>query len=367
MSQKLNHQHSRVPRCGVLLTNLGTPDAPTPAALRRYLGEFLWDPRVVRIPRLLWWLILHGVILRTRPAKSAHNYQTVWMPEGSPLLVFSQRIADRFKAQIDALSAGPMEVALGMRYGNPSMPSALAKLRDAGCDRIVVLPLYPQYSSATTASTFDAVAAEVKSWMWVPQLRFVGQYHDEPGYIAALTQQIKSFREQNGTSDLLLFSFHGMPKATLLAGDPYFCQCQKTARLVAQRLRLADEQWQVVFQSRFGKAEWLQPYADRTLQKLPGQGKRKIDVVCPGFAADCLETLEEMAMQNRDLFLKSGGEQYRYIPALNDSSAHVDFLAGLARQHMAGWPEVGSSWSDETARSEASARHARAKLLGAKD
>lgn len=366
MSRKQTHKHAQVPRSGVLVTNLGTPDAPTASALRRYLGEFLWDPRVVRIPRPVWWLLLHGLVLRTRPPKSAHNYQTIWTPEGSPLLVNSQRLTDRIKQQLTALCPGPVEVVLGMRYGNPSISAGLETLRAAGCERVLVLPLYPQYSSATTASTVDAVAAVMKTWMWVPELRFIMQYHDEPGYIAALTQQIKSFREQNGSSDLLVFSFHGMPKATLLDGDPYFCQCQKTARLVAQRLKLADDQWRVVFQSRFGKAEWLQPYADRTLQKLPGEGKRNIDVVCPGFAADCLETLEEMAMQNRDLFLKAGGQQYRYIPALNDGAGHADFLAGLARRHMAGWPEVETAWSDESAEAEASARQARAMLLGAK-
>ena len=254
-----------------------------------------------------------------------------------------------------------------MRYGNPSIAAGLEKLRLARVRRLLVLPLYPQYSATTTASTFDAVAQVLKTWRWIPELRSINQYHDDPGYIQGVANSIREAWTRHGKPEKLLFSFHGIPKRNLLLGDPYHCQCQKTARLVAQRLRLADDQWQVVFQSRFGKAEWLQPYADRTLQKLPGQGKRKIDVVCPGFAADCLETLEEMAIQNRDLFLKSGGEQYRYIPALNDSSAHVDFLAGLARQHMAGWPEVTSSWSEEAARSEASARHARAKLLGAKD
>jgi len=352
------------PACtGVLLTNLGTPDAPTPQAVRRYLGEFLWDSRVVEIPRLLWWLILHGVILRIRPAKSAHKYQTIWTDEGSPLLAISRRQATALANLLKARCPGPVRVALGMRYGQPSIAAALAELRDAGARRLLVLPLYPQYSAATTASTFDAVAAELRTWRWLPELRFVAQYHDDPAYLDALATRINAdCAEQPG--ERLLFSFHGLPKRNLLAGDPYYCQCHKTARLVAERLELAPDQWAVAFQSRFGRAEWLQPYTSVLLTEWAKAGVKRVDVVCPGFAADCLETLEEMALENRQTFLDAGGEHYRYLPALNDVPEHIAALAGLVERHSSGWPEFSAGYDPQAIAVECAARRNRAQALG---
>ena len=353
------------PACtGILLTNLGTPDAPTPSALRRYLAEFLWDSRVVEIPRLLWWLILHGVILRVRPSKSAHKYQIIWTPEGSPLLAISRRQATALAATLTQRTPGPVRVALGMRYGNPSIAVALAELRAAGAQRLLVLPLYPQYSAATTASTFDAVAAELRTWRWLPELRFIMQYHDDPAYLDALAAQLRAARaEQPG--ERLLFSFHGLPKRNLLAGDPYHCQCHKTARLVAERLGLASEQWAVAFQSRFGRAEWLQPYTSVLLADWAKAGVKSVDVTCPGFAADCLETLEEIARENRQTFLNAGGERYRYLPALNDAPEHIAALAGLIEKHAAGWPEFSAGYDPQAVAVEGAARRDRAQGMGA--
>lgn len=356
--------HDQTIGMGVLLTNLGTPDAPTPAALRRYLAEFLWDSRVVEIPRLPWWLILHGVILRLRPAKSARKYQQIWTPEGSPLLAISQRQQTAVAAALARRCPGPVRVALGMRYGTPSIASALAQLREAGARRVLVLPLYPQYSATTTASTFDAVAAELRSWRWLPELRFIAHYHDEPGYLDALAESIRDARrEQPG--ERVLVSFHGLPQRNLLAGDPYHCHCQKTARLVAERLELRPEQWAVAFQSRFGRAEWLKPYTSAILAEWARAGVKRVDVVCPGFAADCLETLEEIAIENRQVFLEAGGEHYRYIPALNDAPAHVAFLTNLIARHAAGWPESAAGYDAAGDAVERETRRNRARASGA--
>ncbi|MCB1776582.1 MAG: ferrochelatase [Candidatus Competibacteraceae bacterium] len=356
--------HDRPACTGILLANLGTPDAPTASALRRYLGEFLWDSRVVEIPRPVWWLILHGIILRVRPAQSARKYAAIWTPEGSPLLAISRRQAAALAARLTERCPGPVRVALGMRYGQPSIASALAELRAAGAERLLVLPLYPQYSAATTASTFDAVAAELRTWRWLPELRFIAQYHDDPGYLDALAAHIRADRaEQPG--ERLLFSFHGLPKRNLLAGDPYYCQCHKTARLVAERLDLAPEQWAMAFQSRFGRAEWLQPYTHALLTAWGKAGVRSVDVVCPGFAADCLETLEEIAMENRQVFLDAGGERYRYLLALNDASDHISILAGLVERHAAGWPEFSALYDSETVRVARAACADRARDMGA--
>lgn len=355
------YAHGSRPALGVLITNLGTPDAPTPRALRRYLAEFLWDPRVVEIPRSLWWLILHGVILRTRPRRSARLYEKIWTEAGSPLLVHSQRQAQALAALLHMRFAGPVEVALGMRYGNPSIEQGLLQLRAANAQRILVLPLYPQYSAAATASTFDAVSAVLQRWRWLPELRMVNHYHDDPGYITALAESIDAFWREHGRGDRLLFSFHGIPKRSLLAGDPYHCECHKTARLVAEALGLDDAAWQVTFQSRFGRAEWLQPYTSETLHMLPVRGIKRVDVVCPGFAADCLETLEEIEHENRAVFMQAGGAEYHYIPALNDRPAHIEALAELVARHTAEWSETIRD-VDEQALAE-SARRARA--LGA--
>ncbi|HPF59810.1 MAG TPA: ferrochelatase [Candidatus Competibacteraceae bacterium] len=356
--------HDRPACTGILLANLGTPDAPTPQALRRYLAEFLWDSRVVEIPRLLWWLILHGIILRIRPAQSARKYATIWTADGSPLLAISRRQAAALAKVLAARCPGPVRIALGMRYGNPSIASALAELRAAGAERLLVLPLYPQYSAATTASAFDAVAAELRTWRWLPELRFIAQYSDDPGYLDALATHIQAGRAGQ-PGDRLLFSFHGLPKRNLLAGDPYYCQCHKTARLVAGRLELAPEQWGVAFQSRFGRAEWLQPYTRALLTDWAKTGVKSVDVVCPGFAADCLETLEEIALENRQTFLDAGGEHYRYLPALNDAADHIAALAALIERHATGWLEFSPLYDSNTLTAERTARCNRARIMGA--
>jgi ferrochelatase len=353
------------PACtGVLLTNLGTPDAPTAAAVRRYLAEFLWDSRVVELPRPLWWLILHGVILRIRPARSARKYQTIWTADGSPLLAITRQQAAAITAVLAKFCPGPVRVAVGMRYGNPSIASALAELRAAGARRLLILPLYPQYSATTVASTFDAVAAELRTWRWLPELRFISHYYDDPGYLDALADSLRAARLET-PDERLLFSFHGLPKRNLLAGDPYFCQCHYTARLVAERLGLQPEAWAVAFQSRFGRAEWLQPYASVLLTEWARTGVKRVAVICPGFAADCLETLEEIAVENRLTFLDAGGEHYRYLPALNVAPAHIAALTALIRHHGAGWPELSSDYDASAVAVEAAARCRRALAMGA--
>jgi protoporphyrin/coproporphyrin ferrochelatase len=330
-------EHGQPPRLGVLLVNLGTPDAPTPAAVRRFLGEFLSDPRVVEAPRLLWWLVLHGFILRFRPGRSAHAYQQIWTKQGSPLMVHTTRLAERLQASLATrFGADSVELALGMSYGNPSIPSALEQLRARGATRIVVLPLYPQYSGTTTASVFDRVTNTVQHWRWVPELRFIGQYHDDPQYIDAVAASIERHWRERGRHHLL-FSFHGIPKANLLAGDPYHCQCLKSARLIAAQLGLAADAWSVSFQSQVGRAEWLKPYTDETLVRYAREGRREVTLACPGFAIDCLETLEEIALRNRDAFLSSGGAAYEYVPALNESDAHVELLTNLIARNLHGW------------------------------
>ena len=364
-SGEQDHRHDATECLGVLLVNLGSPDAPTTSAVRRYLAEFLWDPRVVEIPRPLWWMILHGMVLRLRPSRSAHAYQRVWTDDGSPLLVISQRQARAMQEALTARYGERVQVALAMRYGNPSIKAGLDQLRAANARRIVVLPLYPQYSAATSGTVFDAVSAELKTWRWVPELRFINHYHDDDAYIAALVNSIRESWAQHGQAERLLFSFHGMPKRTLRAGDPYYCQCQKTARRVVERLALPEDRWQVTFQSRFGRAEWLQPYTDKTLRQWVHDGIKHVDVVCPGFSADCLETLEEIAMQNKEAFLAAGGARLHYITALNDRPDHIAALAGLLVRHLQGWPEVAPVQEPTRAEEEVQARMSRARALGA--
>jgi protoporphyrin/coproporphyrin ferrochelatase len=332
--------HDRPAQTGVLLVNLGTPEAPDRAAVRRYLKEFLWDPRVVEMARPIWWLVLNGIILNTRPARSAKAYRKVWTDQGSPLLKISEKqrtaLADRLAAR-----GGELPVALGMRYGKPSIESALEQLRAADVRQVLVLPLYPQYSATTTASIFDAVTSELRSWRWLPEMRFVNHYHDEPAYIAALADSVRRHRAENGDAERLLMSFHGIPEEYFHKGDPYFCECQKTGRLLAESLGLDQGQWQISFQSRLGPKQWLQPYTDHTLESLAGEGVKSVQVICPGFSADCLETLEEIAMENRTVFLEAGGERYEYIPCLNHDAGHMDMLAGLVERHTQGWgPQV---------------------------
>jgi ferrochelatase len=322
---------------GILLTNLGTPDAPTPEAVRRYLAEFLWDPRVVETPRALWWPALHGVILRTRPRRSAAAYVKIWTDDGSPLLTISRRQQAAIRAALAQRLGRPVPVALGMRYGSPSIAAAMAELKAAGIRRLLVLPLYPQYSASTAASTLDAVAAVMRGWREIPSLRFVRDYHDDGGYIAALADKIRADWGAHGRGERLLMSFHGLPRRYVDRGDPYAEQCRTTARLVAERLGLTDGAWTVTFQSRFGPREWLTPYTDQTLQALAREGVRRVDLICPGFSADCLETLEENAMVNRDLYLQAGGDRFHYIPCLNDDPAHVALLTDLIVRNLGGW------------------------------
>jgi ferrochelatase len=329
--------HGQAPAVGLLYVNLGTPDAPTAPALRRYLAEFLSDPRVVEIPRLLWALILYGVILRVRPAKSAAKYASVWMEGGSPLLVWTRRQASGLQALLDQ-SGHRVLVRAAMRYGNPSIASALDELRSAGANRVLVLPAYPQYSGATTASAFDGVAAWAVQSRRLPEFRFINEYHDDPPHIAALATSVQAHWAANGRSPMLVMSFHGMPQRTLELGDPYHCQCHKTARLLAEALGLRPADYRVTFQSRFGRAKWLEPSTEPTLRQLATKGLREVDVICPGFSADCLETLEEIALEGREAFIASGGQTLRYIPCLNDSPAGLKALHGLALRHLSGWP-----------------------------
>ena len=312
---------------GILLTNLGTPDAPTAAALRKYLAQFLSDPRVIDTPKWLWWPLLHGLILRVRPRRSAKAYRKVWTDAGSPLLAISQRQCEAVRSALQA--AGRYRVELGMRYGNPSIRAALERLRADQVNKLLVLPLYPQYSAATTASTFDAVADVFKSWRRLPAFSMINSYHDDPGYIAALTASIRAHWAQHGQPHKLLFSFHGLPRDYVLAGDPYADECRASACLTAAALELDEARWAVAFQSRFGPREWLQPYTDQLLQEWGASGIAHVQVVCPGFSADCLETLEEIALLNRDFFLDAGGKEFSYIPALNDRPDHIAALCDI--------------------------------------
>lgn len=352
-----DYRHGSAERCAVLLVNLGTPDAPTRSATRRYLAEFLRDPRVIELPRAIWLPLLYGVILPFRSGRSAHAYQQVWGPEGSPLRVHSEQLAVRLE-QVLASGGLKIPVRLAMRYGNPSIPAVLRSLHAEGLRRLIVLPLYPQYSATTTASVFDAVGAELQRWRWTPELRTITDYHRESAWIDAIAGTIREHWDLHGRGDRLLFSFHGIPRRYLLAGDPYFCQCHRSAREIAARLGLADGDWQLSFQSRVGREEWLRPYTDETVRALAAQGVKRLDVICPGFAVDCLETLEEIAMQNADAFVAAGGEALRYVPALNAGDAHVAALAGLVRRHGGGWPEFDPA---RDADSEARERDASAR------
>ncbi len=337
-----DYEHGTPATTGVLVVNLGTPDTPTPGAVRRYLKQFLWDRRVIEYPRILWWLILNCIILLIRPSKSAHAYQQVWTERGSPLLFHSQDLAAGIKTRLSERMAADVPVELAMTYGNPSIASGLDKLDAAGARRVIVLPLYPQYSGTTTAAVFDAVATDLMQRRWIPELRFINQYHDNPSFITAHAANIREHWENHGRGDTLLFSFHGVPKSTLLQGDPYHCQCMKTARLIAEALELTEDEWSVVFQSRVGREEWLQPYTEETLASLGRDKTARVDVVCPGFAVDCLETLEEIAIRYAELYQEAGGGMLSYIPALNAHDWHVNMLADLVQENTGGWPESSS-------------------------
>lgn len=358
-----DYEHGRVGRAGVLLVNLGTPAAATPRAVRRYLAEFLNDPRVIELPAPLRRLLVHGVVLRVRPRASARAYAEIWTAQGSPLLVYSERLAARVREELAQRLAAPVSVALAMRYGAPRLEDAVRSLADAGVERLVVLPLYPQYSGATTGSAFDAVGAALARLRWVPQLRFVNGYHDHPGYVAALVSALAAHRSaRHPPAERVLFSFHGMPRATFRAGDPYHCQCLATARLVAGALGLGSHEWSAAFQSRFGRAAWLEPSTEATLLRWAHEGIARVAVVCPGFSVDCLETLEEVALRYRKSFLDAGGKSLEYVPALNDGADHARLLTELACAQMAGWPETTGT---EDLQRRAAESAARARSLGA--
>lgn len=318
-----NYQHDIAPGTGILITNLGTPAAPTTTAVRRYLREFLSDPRVVEIPKPLWWLILNGLILPLRAPKSAKLYQKIWTDNGSPLRLYTQSITEKLQQNFK-----DCHIEYAMRYGEPSIESGLERLRVKQINKLIILPLYPQYSATTTATTFDKVSQILQRWRWIPELHFIHSYHDQPQYIDALAQSVSRYFQTQAKPDHYLFSFHGIPKRSLTLGDPYHCYCQKTGRLLAERLGLQDDQWQVTFQSRFGKAEWLQPYTDVTIKDLANKTDA-LAVICPGFAVDCLETLEEINIQNRAFYLENGGKTFHYIPALNDSDLQLNTLSQI--------------------------------------
>lgn len=353
--------HGQPARTAIVYCNLGTPDEPSAPALRRYLAEFLGDPRVVEIPRLVWWPILHGIILRTRPKKSAAKYASVWLPEGSPLKVWTEKQATLLRGYLGE-RGHQVTVRYAMRYGNPSIASVLDELKALGVTRVLVLPAYPQYSGTTTASVIDAVTAWSQPVRNLPELRFVNRYHDDPGYIHALARTVRAHWTAHGQGDHLVMSFHGVPERTLHLGDPYHCECRKTARLLAEQLGLAPERYTLTFQSRFGKAKWLEPYTEPTLVAMAKKGLKNVDVVCPGFTGDCLETLEEINMEVREAFLHAGGQQFQYIPCLNDSPGWIRALADLAERHLQGWPTKAADNPMEL-----QASRERALALGAKD
>jgi ferrochelatase len=329
--------HNQDDKVGVLVTNLGTPDAPKKAELKRYLKEFLSDPRVVEVPRLLWWIILNLVILNIRPRRSAKAYSTVWTERGSPLMFHTQDQTNALRDNLQQLYGDNIVVDFAMRYGSPSVDSVIDQMLQQGVRKLVVLPLYPQYCASTTASTFDAIAQSFSKRRWIPELRFITHYHDNPDYIKAVADKIRTHWEKNGRADKLVFSYHGIPQRYLLNGDPYHCECHKTSRLIATELGLKESEHFTSFQSRFGREEWLKPYTDHSLKAFPEQGIKSVQIVCPGFSADCLETIEEIGEENRDYFLEAGGERYEYIQALNADTGHIQALTQLLESHLQGW------------------------------
>lgn len=332
------HSHGTPGGIGVLLVNLGTPDAPTPAALRRYLAEFLSDPRVVEIPRALWWPILHGIILRTRPAASARKYAKVWTDEGSPLAVHTRKQAGLLQGYLARAGHAGVKVLPAMRYGEPSVASQMDALRQAGCTRVLVLPLYPQYSASTTGSVADALGQWAARTRNLPALRLARGFHDHAGYVAALAESVRRhWAREGGRAERLVISFHGVPRRALDLGDPYHCECHKTGRLLREALGLAEQDVQVSFQSRFGRAEWLQPYTQPTLETLARGGTRTVDIICPGFVSDCLETLEEIAMECRAAFMAAGGQALRYVPCLNEDDAFIRVLQRMVETQASDW------------------------------
>ena len=357
------YQHDQAARVGILLINLGTPEAPTAAAVRPYLKEFLWDRRVVEIPRPLWWLILNGIILNLRPKQSAEKYAAIWRQEGSPLKHFTERQTQLLAAELKRRLPMPVRVDYAMRYGQPAVADKIATLQARGVDRLLLLPLYPQYAASSTGSAFDAVWQTLLHTRNPPETRTIKHFHDYSGYLGALRQSVEAYWAEHGRPDVLVMSFHGIPRRSLDLGDPYHCECRKTARLLAEALNLAPEQFRITFQSRFGRAEWLQPYTAATLEELGRKNTRRVDVICPGFVADCLETLEEIAMEGKTTFLNAGGGEFRYITALNDRPLWINALADLAQSHLAGW--IDETWSEAAENQEGRKRLQQARDLGA--
>jgi len=358
--------HGKATVTGVLLTNLGTPAEASPKAVKKFLKQFLSDGRVIEVPKIIWWIILNAFILRKRPEESAKNYQKVWMEEGSPLMHYSLKQQKLLQKEMQIRFKGPVHIELAMRYGDPSIEAGLDALQEKGARRILVLPLYPQYSATTTATTFDSVYKHYLGKRWIPELRFIAQYHDDPSYIDAVVSSIETHWKTEGRSEVLLMSFHGLPRRNLELGDPYFCHCHKTGRLIAEKLGLKEDQYRLTFQSRFGKAEWIKPYTDETLKALPGEGVKTVDVVCPGFPSDCVETLEEMNIENREYFMESGGEDYKLIPCMNDNAEHIQALADLIQLHTQGWTETDTDWHASAAEKASGVSKKQALEKGAK-
>ena len=333
-----NYKHGMKEKIGILITNLGTPDKPNKEALKIYLKEFLSDPRVIEVPKLIWQIILRLIILNLRPQKVAKLYKAIWKKEGGPLLLMLKKQKKGIQKILKKRSK-KLEIEIGMRYGNPSIKHGLEKLRKKGCRKILILPLYPQYCAATTGSTFDKVTETLRKWRWIPEMRFVNNYFEEPMYIDCLVKSIKESWKKFGKTQKVVFSYHGVPKKYLLKGDPYYCFCQKTTRLVVERMKLKKKDYITTFQSRFGPDEWLQPYTDKILEEFPNKGIKKIHILSPGFSSDCLETIEELEVENKKNFLSSGGEKYYYIKCLNDDPQHLKMLGFLILNHIKGWLE----------------------------
>lgn len=355
-----SYAHGTAEKTAILLINLGTPDAPTAQAVRPYLKEFLSDSRVVEIPKPIWWLILNGIILNVRPKKSAAKYASIWMPQGSPLKVYTERQTRLLQQHLQTRTGNaPLVVDYAMRYGNPSIANVLSKLKAQNCQRILLLPLYPQYAASATATAFDAVFNELIKMRNMPALRSLKHFHDDLGYIRASAQNIRDYWAVHGRPAKLVMSFHGVPGYTLEKGDPYHCECLKSGRLIAEELGLSQEQYIVSFQSRFGKAEWIKPYTTATLQELGQQGIKRVDVVCPGFVADCLETLEEIAQEGKEDFQHAGGGEYHYIPCLNERPDWIQALGDLTLANLQGWLENPNTAQLEQSRLRALALNAK--------
>ncbi|MFC4701430.1 ferrochelatase [Glaciecola siphonariae] len=335
--------HAQPDKIGVLISNLGTPEAPTKQALRPYLKQFLSDPRVVEVPKVIWWCVLNLIILNIRPKRSAEAYKTVWTEDGSPLLTHTKRQAEALYERLTRKYGDDVVVEYAMRYGEPSVSTAVERLLAKGARKIVLLPLYPQYCASTSGSTFDALAHDFTQRRWLPDFRFISHYHDNPAYIKCMADKIRAHWETHGRCDKLIFSYHGIPKRYLTNGDPYHCECHKTSRLIAEALNISSDEYMTTFQSRFGREEWLRPYTDETLKGLPDKGVKSLQVVCPGFSSDCLETIEEIGEENREYFMEAGGERYEYIECLNSDDAHMDMLCELVEQNIQGW-QVGDNY-----------------------